>query len=247
VAIVTGGGTGIGQAVCQRLAASGAAAIVVNYSRSVDEAEATAELLRVAGSEAITFRADVGLDAEASRLIDIAIQEFGRLDVLVNSAGTTKFVDLMDLGTITDDLWHKILQVNLLGAFYTSRTAAPWLRESHGAIVNIGSVAGTRASGSSLPYSVSKGALVQLTRCLALALAPEVRVNAVGPGGVDSRWQRDYRGANFGSWAAEEARRSPLGRLVMPEDVAQVVVGLIESQMVTGEFVIIDGGRHVLY
>jgi 3-oxoacyl-[acyl-carrier protein] reductase len=207
----------------------------------------TAELLRSTGANAITFGADVSVEAEVSRLVDVAVEEFGRLDVLVNCAGTTKFIDFKDLSSLTDDLWTRIFQVNVLGAFYASRSAAPWLSKCRGAIVNVASVAGTRASGSSMPYSVSKAALIQLTRCLASALAPEVRVNAVGPGGVDTRWYRDEKGEGFDSWAAEEVRRSPLGRLVLPGDVAQAVVGLIENEMITGELVIIDGGRHVLY
>ena len=247
VAIVTGGGTGIGKALCEALATSGAAAVVVNYSRSADEAEATAASLRAVGTRAIALRADVSVEAEVSQLIGAAVQEFGRVDVLVNCAGTTKFIDFKDLGALTDDIWDRIFRVNVMGAFYASRSAAPWLRESQGAIVNVASVAGTRASGSSMPYSVSKAALIQLTRCLAAALAPHVRVNAVGPSGVDTRWYRDEKGAGFGPWAEEEVRRSPLGRLVMPEDVAQAVVGLIGNRMITGEFVVIDGGRHVLY
>ncbi len=130
-----------------------------------------------------------------------------------------------------------------MGAFYASRSAARWLSESRGAIVNVASVAGTGASGSCLPYSVSKAALIQLTR----ALAPEVRVNAVGPGGVNTRWYRDEKGEGFEVWAADEVRRSLLGRLAMPEDVAQAVVALIDNEMITGELVIIDGGRHVPY
>jgi NAD(P)-dependent dehydrogenase (short-subunit alcohol dehydrogenase family) len=229
------------------LAAARAAAVVVNYSRSVEEAEATAGALRAAGTQAITCRADVGVEAEVGRLLETTVEEFGGVDILVNCAGTTEFIDFKDLGSLTDDIWDRIFRVNVLGAFYASRSAAPWLTKSHGAIVNVASVAATRASGSSMPYSVSKAALVQLTQCLAAALAPEVRVNAVGPGSVDTRWYRDQKGAGFEAWAAEEARRMPLRRLVMPVDVARVVVGLIDSEMVTGEFVIVDGGRHILY
>lgn len=247
VAIVTGGGTGIGEAICQRLAASGAAAVVVNYSRSVEDAEATAESLRSGGVKAIALRADVSVEAEVSRMVDVTVEEFGRLDVLVNCAGTTEFIDFKDLRALTDEIWERIFRVNVMGAFYASRSAARWLSESRGAIVNVASVAGTRASGSCLPYSVSKAALIQLTRALASALAPEVRVNAVGPGGVNTRWYRDEKGEGFEVWAADEVRRSLLGRLAMPEDVAQAVVALIDNEMITGELVIIDGGRHVLY
>jgi NAD(P)-dependent dehydrogenase (short-subunit alcohol dehydrogenase family) len=219
----------------------------VNYSRSVEEAEATAESLRAAGTGAITCRADVGVEAEVGQLVETTVEEFGGVDILVNCAGTTEFIDFKDLGSLTDDIWNRIFRVNVLGAFYAARSAAPWLTKSHGAIVNVASVAAPRASGSSLPYSVSKAALVQLTQCLAAALAPEVRVNAVGPGSVDTRWYRNQKGVGFKLWAAEEVRRMPLRRLVMPVDVARVVVGLVESEMVTGELVIVDGGRHILY
>src|SRR6476646_7645848 len=199
VAIVTGGGTGIGHAVCVRLARAGAKGIVVNYSRSEDDAQATARELGALGSETLVHRADVSEEAAVKAMVAATIARFGRLDVLVNNAGTTRFIAHPDLDALTDEVWDEILGVNLKGTFYCCRAAAPELRKAKGAIVNIASIAGHRATGSSIVYAVSKAAEIQLTRALALALAPDVRVNSVSPGLVSTRWFRK----RFGDEAAE--------------------------------------------
>jgi 3-oxoacyl-[acyl-carrier protein] reductase len=248
VAIVTGGGTGIGRAVAESLARAGAGAVVVNYSRSEEDAVATAAALGELGCEGVPRRASVADDAAVREMVDETVARFGRLDVLVNNAGTTRFIPMTDLDAVTADVWDEILSVNLMGPFSCSRAAAPALRRARGAIVNVASIAGTRASGSSLPYGVSKAALLQLTRNLAVALAPEVRVNAVVPGLVSTRWFR----VRFGDEAAasqEErlAAATPLGAVATPEHVAQAVMGFLGSDLVTGESVIVDGGRHITY
>ena len=248
VAIVTGGGTGIGRAVSEALARAGARTVVVNYSRSRADAEATADTLTGLGCEGVAYQASVADQSQVKAMVDETIARFGRLDVLVNSAGTTRFIAHADLDAVTDEVWDEIISVNLKGPFYCSRAAATALKRARGAIVNIASVAGARAAGSSIPYGVSKAALLQLTRNLAVALAPDVRVNAVAPGLVATRWFREP----FGEQAASEqesrvAASTPLREVATADHVAQAVMGFLGSDLVTGEFVLVDGGKHLTY
>jgi 3-oxoacyl-[acyl-carrier protein] reductase len=248
VAIVTGGGTGIGRAVSESLARAGAAAVVVNYSRSGDDADATSARLEELGCEGVPYRASVAVDSDVKRMIDDTVARFGRLDVLVNNAGITHFIAHGDLDALTDEVWDEIIAVNLKGTFYASRAAARALRETHGAIVNVASIAGTRAAGSSIPYGVSKAGVLQLTRNLALALAPEVRVNAVAPGMVDTRWHRNALGPETATAIAEQIRTTtPMHDVATPEHVAQAVMAFLATDLVTGEFVVVDGGKHLAY
>lgn len=248
VAIVTGGGTGIGRSVCERLARAGAAAIAVNYSRSKTEAETTVEELRGLGCEAEAVRADVSDEAQARAMIDEVVERRGRLDVLVNNAGITRRIAFPDLDAVTQEIWDQLLAVNLLGPFYCCRAAGPALKRSRGAIVNVSSISAVRAAGSSLPYGVTKAALLQLTRGMALALAPEVRVNAVAPGAVATRWHTRLVGEEgFNAMVRSEEEKVPLHQVATADHVAQAVMGLLESDMVTGETVIVDGGKHLLY
>jgi NAD(P)-dependent dehydrogenase (short-subunit alcohol dehydrogenase family) len=248
VAIVTGGGTGIGRAVALRLAKAGARAVVVNYARSSDEAEATAAELDALGAEGIAHRADVADEAQVKAMIAEAVGRFGRLDVLVNNAGTTHFIPHADIDALTEDVWNDILSVNLKGTFYCCRAAAPELRKTKGAIVNVASVAGHRATGSSIAYAVSKAGVIQLTRALALALAPEVRVNSVSPGLVSTRWFRK----RFGDEAAEAQEESfasttPTQSIATPDQVAQAVMAFIDNDILTGQDLVIDGGKNIKY
>ncbi|MGH7764707.1 MAG: SDR family NAD(P)-dependent oxidoreductase [Candidatus Dormibacteraceae bacterium] len=230
VAIVMGGGTGIGRAVSMRLAKSGARAVVVNYSRSSKDAEATTEELRSQGVEALPLQVDVSDDAAVKRMVAVTVDRFGALDLLVNSAGTTRFIQHSDLDALTDVVWDEILSVNLKGTFYCCRAAAPELRKARGAIVNVSSIAAHRAAGSSIASAVSKAGIVQLTRALARSLAPEVRVNSVSPGQVSTRWFR----SRFGEEQAVALERSiaettPLRKIASADDVAQAVVALLEK------------------
>jgi 3-oxoacyl-[acyl-carrier protein] reductase len=248
VAIVTGGGTGIGRAVSDSLARAGARAVVVNYSRSREDAESTCAGLRELGCEGLPHQASIADEPAVRAMVDSVAARFGRLDVLVNNAGTTRFIPQSDLDAVTDEVWDEVIDVNVKGTFYCSRAAATALRETRGAIVNVASIAGSRATGSSIVYGVSKAAVLQLTRNLAFALAPDVRVNAVAPGLVSTRWFR----AAFGDEAASSqeerfAAGTPLGRVASAEHVAQAVMGLLASDDVTGETLIVDGGRHLVY
>lgn len=231
VVIVTGSSSGIGRAVAERFAGDGAR-VIVNSSRSVEEGETFARSL----PEASYVQGDVSREEDARRLVATALERFERLDVVVNNAGTTRRLPFADLDGADDELWQRILGVNLMGPWYLSRAAVPALREAKGAIVNVGSVAGIMAGGSSLPYAVSKAALHHLTRTLAQALAPDVRVNAVAPGLVDTPWTA--------GWDVNEAvvGRTPLGRAATPADIADAVVSLARTPFATGQVLVVDGG-----
>jgi len=217
--------------VAERFAQDGAR-VVVNSSKSVEEGE---ELAR-SFPGAVYVQADVSQEDEAKQLVATALEHFGRLDVVVNNAGTTRRVPFQDLDGADDELWQRILSVNLMGPWYMSRAATPALRETKGSIVNVGSVAGLIAGGSSLPYAVSKAALHHLTRTLAQALAPDVRVNAVAPGLVDTPWTA--------GWESNDAivARTPLGRAATPDDIADAIAFLARAQFATGQVLAVDGG-----
>ena len=248
VAIVTGGGTGIGRETSIRLAKAGAKAVVVNYSRSAAEAESTAEELRQLGAEALPWRANIADESMVKAMVASTVDRYGSLGVLVNNAGTTHFIPHADLDALTDQVWDDIISVNLKGTFFCCRAAAPDLKRSGGAIVNVSSISAHRASGSSIPYAVSKAGIVQLTRALALALAPDVRVNSVSPGLVSSRWFSRRFGEDAAA-AQEEAfaKTTPLGRIATPDDVARAVIALLENDVITGQDLVVDGGKNIQY
>jgi len=247
VGLVTGGATGIGKAICLQLAHSGLGNLVTNFHMQKEAAAQTVAELQDLGCNAIAVAADISDQSQVDQMIDVAARKFGRLDILVNNAGTTKAIPLDDLDAVTDEIWDTIMDVNLRGPFYCSRSAAPLLRATCGVIVNVASVSAIRPSGSSLPYIVAKAGLVQLTRTLALALAPEVRVNAVLPGFVPTDWHSRLHGRVTAARLAEEVKsRTPLGRLTTPEDVAFAVASVMGG-FSTGQCLVVDGGRELLY
>lgn len=248
VAVVTGGGTGIGRAVCESLARAGARGVVIGYSRSADDAADTVAALGRLDCAGHPVCADVADDQQVRRMAQAALDAFGEVHVLVNNAGATRWVDYPDLDSLTDDVWREVMGVNLMGAFYAARALADPLRATSGAIVNVSSISGHRAGGSSIVYAVSKAALLHLTRTLAVALAPQVRVNAVSPGTVATRWQIDRLGEDgFAQMTEAERGRVPLARTAGPEHVAEAVLGLLSADLVTGETLVVDGGKHLLY
>ena len=233
VALVTGSSSGIGEAVARSLAAEGAS-VVVNSATSVEAGQRVAVEL----PDATYVQADVSDEAAARALVDAAMATYGRLDVLVNNAGTTVVIPHHDLDAATPDVWRRIFDVNVVGTWQVTVAALPHLRATGaGSVVNVTSLAGVRQTGSSIPYAASKAALNHVTRLLANVVGPEVRVNAVAPGLVDTPWTEDW------DTVREVVRSSaPLQRSGTPEDIAEVVLGLVRSAYVTGQVVVADGG-----
>jgi 3-oxoacyl-[acyl-carrier protein] reductase len=240
VALVTGSATGIGRAVAWGLAERGFA-VTVNYSKSKAEAEETAEGVRSRGSRALVYAASVADDTAVRAMVERTTEEFGGLDVLVNNAATTHFVPHHDLEGLTPAIWDEILDVNLKGTFFACRAAMPHLKVRRGSIVNVASVAGVAGSGSSIAYAASKGGVITLTKSLAKAFAPEVRVNAVAPGPVQTRWLADHQ-----DMVEEAIKVTPLRRAATPDDVADAILFLADvTTLVTGQVLVIDGGRTI--
>jgi 3-oxoacyl-[acyl-carrier protein] reductase len=242
VALVTGGGTGIGRAIAEAFAQQGAR-VVVNYSRSRDAAEQVAAGIRSRGGAAMAVAADVSKQLEVSNLIFVTEREFGRLDYLINNAGWTKRVPHANIDELTDDVWDRALNVNLRGAFNAVRAAAPLLKRQPGAaIVNIASVGALSGQGSSMAYAAAKGGMVTMTKSLARALAPEVRVNAVLPGFV-----RTHFGGAQDSIYEHAERITPLRRLATTADVAAATLFFATTAVgITGETLVVDGGMQAL-
>jgi 3-oxoacyl-[acyl-carrier protein] reductase len=242
VAIVTGSASGIGAATALQLSARGWR-VLVNYSRSREQAEKVVARCQ----DALLVQADVGDDAGCRKLVQAAQDKWGRVDALVNNAGTTKFVKHADLDGLTADDFLRIYRLNVVGPFQMARACAPLLKAAQGAVVNVSSVAALLGTGSSIAYAASKAGLNSLTYSLARVLGPEVRVNAVCPGYVDTPWQTGALGAEAaGKAAAHYAGMVPLKDYARPEDVAETIVWLIEgARQVTGETLYVDGGMHI--
>jgi 3-oxoacyl-[acyl-carrier protein] reductase len=238
VALVTGAATGAGRAIAVRFAKLGFA-VCVNYSKSEAEARETAALVGACGVPVLLHQATVADDAQVREMVDRVKSELGGLDVLVNNAGMTHFVAHTDLDALTDTVWDEIFQVNLKGAFYCTRAAMPLLKERNGNVVNITSVAGLTGQGSSIPYAASKAALNCMTQSLARAFGPEVRVNAVAPGPILTRWL-----AGREAHVAKYLEQAPLQRAADPEDIADPVIYLATgTTLTTGQVLVVDGGR----
>lgn len=238
VVLVTGGGTGIGRATSLTLAKRGAI-VIVNFSRSREAAEETAQQIHSSGGQAIAIQADVSQDHEVRAMISRIVQQFGRLDGLVNNASITRHIPLDDLESATDEVWNELMNVNVKGMFNCARAAAPYMKAARqGALVNLGSIAGQTGSGSSLPYAVSKAAVHGLTKSLARALAPDIRVNCVVPGAVSTRW-----------WAGREEQMQLLApqlllkQISQPEDIAQLICAVLEQEAMTGQIITVDSGQ----
>ena len=231
VALVTGSSSGIGAEVARRLAAEDYAVVVTSRS-SVAEGEQIAQ--DIGGTY---LQADLSDEVRARGLIAAVLDRLGRLDVLVNNAGTTEVIEHSDLAAATPEVWRRLYEVNVIAPFVLVTAAEQALREANGCVVNVSSIAGIRPIGSSIPYATSKAALNHQTRFLAKVLGPQIRVNAVAPGLIDTPWTQDWD--EMRTLVQESA---PLRRTGTPADVAEVVLGLVRSSYVTGQIVAIDGG-----
>jgi 3-oxoacyl-[acyl-carrier protein] reductase len=242
VAIVTGSASGIGAATAVELSKRGWS-VVVNYSKSKDKAEQ----IQKSCPGSILVQADTGEDADCRKLVKAALDKWGRVDALVNNAGTTKFVKHPDLDGLSAEDFLRIYRVNVVGPFQMVRACAPALKSAKGAVVNVSSVAALLGTGSSIAYAASKAALNSLTFSLARVLGPEVRVNAVCPGYVDTPWQVNALGVDGANTAAKRySDMVPLKDYARPEDIAETIVWLIEgARQVTGETIYVDGGMHI--
>jgi 3-oxoacyl-[acyl-carrier protein] reductase len=242
-AIVTGGGTGLGRATALNLARQGCS-VLINYSKSRDDAERTAAEIQALGTRGIAVQADVADDAACRKMVAVAVKAFGRIDVLVNNAGTTRFVAATALDEVTDEDWQRIFAVNVIGPFHCVRAVKePMLASGGGQIINVTSVAAFAGKGSSIPYAASKAALNNLTIALARALAPRIRVNAVAPGFITGRWLEQGFGPAYEGVKRTVEKMCPLERVSEPEDVAAAIMSLVTgSAMVTGQVLICDGG-----
>lgn len=236
--LVTGGGTGIGRATCLLFAKQGAN-VVVNYSKSKDDAEQTASDVRELGRKAIAVQASVADESAVRSMFARTMEEFGRLDILVNNAGTTHIVPYTELDDLTESKWDDILGVNVKGTFFCSREAIAAMKTNGGGhIVNVTSIAGITGRGSSIAYAASKAALNNMTKAMALTFAPEVRVNAVAPGVVMTRWVKGWE-----HYTDAHKEETPMKRVAQPEDVAKAIYALACNEFITGEIMTVDGGR----
>jgi 3-oxoacyl-[acyl-carrier protein] reductase len=245
-AIITGGGTGVGAASALLFARRGYD-VLINYSKSEGEARQSERACREAGADALLAQGDVAEDADCRRIVGMALARWGRLDVLVNNAGISTFVGSGSWEALDAGIFQRIYAVNLLGTFQMVRAAAPHLKAARGAIVNVSSIAGALGIGSSVPYIASKGAINSLTLHLARSMAPEVRVNAVCPGMITTRWFPQGIGEeNARKLQAGYEASAPLGTSCTAEDVAEAVVWLADgARTVTGELVLLDSGVHL--
>jgi NAD(P)-dependent dehydrogenase (short-subunit alcohol dehydrogenase family) len=252
VVVVTGASTGLGRAIAVETAGRGARAVVINFARSLAEAEETASLVRAKGAEAVLAQADVGED-EGCRSVAAAASRFGRIDALFNNAGTTKFAhNHGDMDAVSADDFLQVYQVNVIGPFQMIRATRSLLEagDAPGAVVNTSSIAAVLGIGSSVPYAASKGALNTMTLSLARALAPRIRVNAVCPGFIDTPWfSRTLPAERMERMRAGVVASTPLKVASTAEDIAGSAVFLASpaSRHITGETLMVDAGMHLGY
>jgi len=252
VAIVTGSATGLGASCARDLAGRGWN-VAINYTKSKKEADETFAAVKAKGAEAILVQADVGQDADCRKLVAEAMKAWGRIDGLINNAGTTKFQAPGDLEGVTPEDFDRILRVNVTGPYMMSRAVYPAMKKQYedkgerGSIVNISSIAGVMGVGTSVPYACSKGALNTLTLTLARQLSPAVRVNTVCPGFIQTRWLLGALGEeNYNKLRQSQEEATPLRQAGTPEQMAEAALFFLTSASnITGEFLIVDAGQHL--
>lgn len=242
VALVTGAASGIGRSVALALARAGHD-VTVNYSSSDAAARATAAEAEKLGARVLVVKCDVSDEAGVRAMLKSIEGTFGRLDVLVNNAGTTATWKPKDLESLSLADWDRVFAVNVRGLFQVTRAAVPLLRASKGCIVNTASIVGLRPGPQPLPYAASKAAVVSMTKTLAWNLGPDIRVNAVAPGWMEGEWMQRMLKDKYDELMGKRAKATPLKRCVTADDVAETMMSLIQSnRFVTGEVIVIDGG-----
>lgn len=243
-AIVTGASRGVGRSAALQLARGGCH-VAVNYSSSKAEAEEVVEEVRALGVKCISIAADVADDASCKRMVDTAAKEFGRLDILINNAATTSFIPHSHLDGVTDEAWTRILSVNLKGPFQCIRAAKPHMDAAgEGEIVNVASIAGVAAMGSSIPYCASKAGLINMGVALARVLGPKIRINTIAPGFIEGKWLQQGLGDLYEPVKKANEQIAVLQKVCTADDVADAILAFITgSDMVTGQTLVVDGGR----
>ena len=241
-ALITGASRGVGAATALQLAQAGCR-VAINYRQSADRAQAIADQCRKADVEAIVIQGDVAEDAACRAMVQKTLEAFGELDVLINNAGTTRFIDFPDLDAVTDEDWDRILAVNLKGPFQMTRAAREALATGDGAvIVNVASIAGIVGAGSSIPYCASKAALIVMTKSLARTLGPAIRVNAVAPGFIEGEWLQQGLGEDYEKVKQTRAAGNILNAVSTPEDIAAGILTMATASKTTGHTLVVDAG-----
>ena len=241
-ALVTGGATGIGRSAVLALARAGYD-VAVNYSSSEAAARATAGEAARLGVQTLVVKCDVSDEPGVRSMLKQVEEAFGRLDVLINNAGTTASWKPKDLETLSLDEWDRVFAVNVRGLFQVTRASVPLLRRTQGCVVNTASIVGLRPGPQPLPYAASKAAVVNMTKTLAWNLGPEIRVNAVAPGWMEGDWMKRMLKDKYDDLMGKRAKATPLKRVVTAEDVAETMMSLIQAnRFVTGEIIVVDGG-----
>jgi 3-oxoacyl-[acyl-carrier protein] reductase len=238
VVLITGGGTGVGRATAVKLAAKGAK-VVINYSRSEKEAVEVVNEITQQGGTALALKANVAIEKEVNELVSYIVATFGTVDALVNNASITAQIAMDNIDAVTDEVWDSLFNVNVKGMFHCIKAVVPYMKKQQsGVIVNMGSVAGMTGIGSSIPYAATKSAIHTMTRSLAIALAPNIRVNCISPGAIETRW-----------WSGNEdkmyqlAGNLPLKRISTPDDIAEAILFQLTQKSVTGQVFTIDNGQ----
>jgi 3-oxoacyl-[acyl-carrier protein] reductase len=241
-ALVTGAATGIGRSAALALARAGYD-VAINYSSSEKAARETAAAAEKLGVKTLIVRCDVSDETGVRAMVKKVDEAFGRLDVLINNAGTTASWKPKDLETLSLDEWDRVFAVNVRGLFQVTRACISLLKKSQGCVVNTASIVGLRPGPQPLPYAASKAAVVNLTKTLAWNLGPEIRVNAVAPGWMEGDWMQRMLGDKYDDLMGKRAKATPLKRVVTAEDVAETIMTLVQAnRFVTGEIIVIDGG-----
>ena len=241
-ALVTGAATGIGRSAVLALARA-QFDVALNYSSSEAAARETAAEAQKLGAKTLLVRCDVSDEKGVRAMLQSVEKAFGRLDVLVNNAGTTASWKPKDLETLSLDEWDRVFNVNVRGLFQVTRAAVPLLKSSQGCVINTASIVGLRPGPQPLPYAASKAAVVNLTKTLAWNLGPEIRVNAVAPGWMEGDWMKRMLKDKYDDLMGKRAKATPLKRVVTADDVAETMMSLIQgNRFVTGEIIVIDGG-----